>query len=122
MIFSLGGWKVNMNDENLDEEYETAIVEGVNINTYEFFAPLLESIPHLSLGLRWEPLHGEAWRFADLEMLLAQLTLHPETFQNWKDLDEHRSILESTYLNAPQLSQKSKDMLKEKMLGIFTPL
>lgn len=112
LIATLGGWKVTMSDDNLDEEYAPAYVNGTNINTQEFFASFLEMIPHLSLGVRWDPLHGEAWRLANLEMLLFS-----KSPMNKDEIKEHRSALKRVYLKAPALSSKSKQMLKERMLG-----
>lgn len=113
LIATLGGWKVTMSEENLDEEYAPAYVNGTNINTPEFFATFIEMIPHLSLGVRWDPLHGEAWRLANLEMLL----LSPASKIVKEEIKEHRTFLKNAYMKAPALSQKSKQMLKERMLG-----
>lgn len=117
-IASQGGWKVTMTGENIDEEYAPAFVGENNINTHEFFAPFLIEIPHLSLGCRWDSLHGEAWRLANLEMMLVSLFKNPESFtsDDWEELNEHRSVIEKTYLHAPRLSRKSKKMLKKRML------
>lgn len=113
LIASQGGWKVTMSAENIDEEYAPALVDGVNINTYDFFSPLLEKIPYLSLGVRWEALHGEAWRFAQLELLMMSLAHSPEHFHFWDEVDEHVITLKNAYERAPQLSQTSKATLRE---------
>lgn len=113
VIASQNGWKVTMTAENEDEQYAPALVDGININTFEFFSPLLEQMPYLSLGLRWEPFHGEAWRFVELEMMTMALVYYPEHFQNRDELEEHILVLEETYLNAPQFSEISKETLLE---------
>jgi hypothetical protein len=113
LIASQGGWKVTMSAENLDENYAPAFVDGININTYEFFTNILDQLPYLSLGIRWEPLHGEAWRFANLEMRIMGLALQPEYFQNWDEVNEHLAVFGEIYLNAPLFSEKSKATLRE---------
>ncbi|NGX32731.1 MAG: hypothetical protein K1060chlam4_00781 [Candidatus Anoxychlamydiales bacterium] len=124
-ITSHGGWNVRMLDDNIEEEYAPALVGNNNINSNVFFQPILDLLPHLSLGLRWEPHHGEAWRFSEIEMIL--LGLHDEFYgdgerqsveclqRSRKDLLEHYEMLLKTYLDAPLLSEKSKKALSESL-------
>ncbi len=116
LIASQGGWKVTMIGYKHEDKYRKATVDGVNINTHEFFAPFLDAMPHLSLGLRWEPLHGEAWRFAAWEMLAFGIARNPEPSSAWKELEEHRSLIENTYLIAPKLAEKSKETIRKKII------
>lgn len=122
LIASQGGLKVTMTDENLDEEYAPAMVDSININTFDFFADFLVKMPYLSLGLRWEPLHGEAWRFADVEMKVMNLAITPGPYDDsikiWNKIDKHLRILKEIYLNAPQLSEISKEALNEMIKAV----
>ncbi len=120
LIGSLGGWKVTMLGYKDESKYRKATVDGRNINTHKFFTPFLEKLPHLSLGLRWYPLHGEAWRFADWEMLAMSLAHAPEHFSSYAEFEEHESIIEKTYLNAPTLAEKSKEIIRKKIIGYAT--
>lgn len=126
LIASKGGWKVTMLSEDLEDKYPPAIWNGVNINTPDSFQPILEELPHLSLGLRFDPHHGEAWRFSNTEMTLLGLYYcfydSPDLFTA-EDLEEARLILlenhqifTDTYLEAPMLHNKSKTALLEKLI------
>ena len=116
LIASQGGWKVTMIGYKYDDKYRKATVDGVNINTHEFFAPLLSILPHLSLGLRWDSYHGEAWRFARWEMCAMELIHNPESESSWKELEEHKSQIANTYLNAHNLAEKSKIIIEKKII------
>lgn len=67
VIAAKGGWAVRMSEEDREDELREAWHNGVNINTPEFFAPLLKNRPYLSIGCRFDPLDGEAYRFGQLE-------------------------------------------------------
>ncbi len=108
LIASEGGFKISMSDQNIDEGYFPAYVNGSDVNTYEFFSPLLAELPHLSLGVRWEPFHGEGWRFAPLEMALMRSIGYPDLPQDQGEMENHLEVLEKTYLGAKHLSEKSK--------------
>lgn len=112
-IAAQGGWKVTMSSKNKNETYMPAYVDGKDINTHQFFGPLLEERPYLSLGLRWEPLHGEAWHFAPLEMRLFGVIKQPEHVQEdtWEEIEEHRAAIENAYRNA-DFADISKESIK----------
>jgi len=113
LIASQNGSKVTMSDSNLDEGYFSAYVDGENINTHNFFSPLFQEFPYLSLGVRWEEMHGEAWRFAALEMCLLQVLEHPEHVQDytWRQIEEHIAVIKRVYLDDPAFSSRSKEAL-----------
>jgi len=125
LITSRGGWNVRMLDEDLEDEYPPALVGEENINTHETFQPILDIIPHLSLGIRWEPYHGEAWRFSAVELIL--FSLHNEFYGNAEpaplvclqdrreELLEHHAVFTKIYLDAPLLTEESKEILSEKL-------
>lgn len=108
-IASLGGWKVTMSGKNKHEQYLPAYVDGKDINTFEFFSQLLEELPHLSLGLRWDPHHGEAWRLAWLEMELVSVHKEPhlDHTDTWQSINEKKEVIRKTYLDST-LCEKSK--------------
>ena len=128
LISSHGGWSVTMSDKDLEDIYPPAIVGQDNINTPEVFQPILDALPHLSLGLRFYPYHGEAWRFAKIEVLLNSLyqisaeDVYPnKAYQDnfldlYTQLMDNCKILAKTYLKAPSLDNSCKTVLSEQLM------
>jgi len=64
------GFHIRMLTTDREDELVEAYLEEANVNTVEFFAPLREERPYLSVGCRFDPLepvNGEAYRFGSLE-------------------------------------------------------
>jgi hypothetical protein len=70
LIFSKGGWHIEMNNEDIEDVLHEAYVEGENVNSLEFFRSLKEGRPWLSVGLRFDPLDGEHYRLSQIEQSL----------------------------------------------------
>lgn len=70
VIASKQGWKVDMDEEDIEDALKPAYWNGININTEPFFQPLVQKYPHAAVGLRFDQLHGMAWRFARVEQNL----------------------------------------------------
>ncbi len=130
VIATQGGWKVTMQEDNVEEEYSPAMVDQVNINTNAFFRPILDLLPHLSLGLRWEPRHGEAWRFSSVEMLLMGLyevfyseggpeSIDEQLGDLQEELLEHYQVLSETYLDVSLLNEVSHEILRDRLNLMF---
>jgi len=68
-ISMMGGWSIRMINGADEGILEEAFLEDFNINTKEFFLPLLRNRPYLSVGLRFDPLDGENYRLFMIEML-----------------------------------------------------
>jgi len=120
-----GGWKVTMLGEDLEHEYPPAMLGDLNINTHDHFRPILELLPHLSLGLRWRPFHGEAWRFADNEMVLMggyrifyndPAEVSADELHYFRErLLENYEVISTTYLKAPRLALSGKESILKKL-------
>jgi|GEM_PF-2925818 len=67
VIAKKGGWKVRMTTGIDEDVLKKAICKGKNINTKAFFKPLLDGIPYLSVGLRFDPLDGDNYRLSEIE-------------------------------------------------------
>lgn len=67
LIASKGGWHIQMDDRDIEDELHEAFLNGLNINTKQFFAPLQEGRPWLAIGLRFNPLEGHHFRLSQIE-------------------------------------------------------
>ena len=59
--------------DSREDELPKAFLGSLNINTAEFFEPIRQKLPHLSIGCRFAPLDGEAHHFGKLETLFEQV-------------------------------------------------
>lgn len=90
LISSQGGWHIEMDDQDIEDELHVAYLDGENVNTPEFFASLQEGRPWLSVGLRFDPLEGEHYRLSQIEQGLILMA--------WPILFERDSQLSSLAL------------------------
>jgi hypothetical protein len=67
-IFLKGGWHIEMNSDDIEDELHEAFMDGYNINSSVFFEPLKEGRPWLAVGLRFDPLDGEHYRLSHVEL------------------------------------------------------
>ena len=76
VIAEQGGWPIRMTNEDKYTTLMGAWFDGVDINTFSFFSPLHQAYPHLSIGCRSHHLHGDAYRFGELETLIYTIVWH----------------------------------------------
>lgn len=89
-IFLKEGWHIEMNSEDIEDELHEAYLNGDNINSAVFFEPLKERFPWLAVGLRFDPLDGEHYRLAQIELVIKFVTM--------QILDVDLSHLETSHL------------------------
>ena len=75
LIASRGGWHIVMDERDIEDALHEAYLEGRNINTREFFAPIQEGRPWLAVGLRFDPLEGEHYRLSQMERKLVAFAM-----------------------------------------------
>ncbi|MCE2983548.1 MAG: hypothetical protein LW832_08280 [Parachlamydia sp.] len=67
-ILEKGGWQINMENHEEEDELQPAFINGCNVNVPEFFHFLKEGRPWVSAGLRFDPLEGENYRLSQIEI------------------------------------------------------
>ena len=75
LIHQKGGWHIEMNSDDIEDELHPAHLNGHNINTLEFFEPLKREQPCLAVGLRFDPLEGEHYRLSQIEQHLMRFAM-----------------------------------------------
>jgi hypothetical protein len=89
-----GGWHIEMKSDDVEDVLHEAYLDGNNVNTMEFFAPIKESCPWLSVGLRFDELDGEHYRLSKIEKGLISVAMPFLSFSN-ADLELKNSYLEN---------------------------
>lgn len=66
-------WPILMNEDDIEDELHEAYMDGINVNTLDFFEEVKEEHPWISIGLRFEPLDGEHYRLSQIEQILISI-------------------------------------------------
>jgi len=61
------GWQVRMNSKDREERLDPALIGETNINTKSFYESIVKKLPHVAVGLRWDPLDGNAYLFGSMD-------------------------------------------------------
>lgn len=70
------GWAVRMTADHTEDQLSPGFLNDteIDINNAEFFSPLKEIFPHISIvGLRWDAFEGQGYQFGVMELKLIPL-------------------------------------------------
>lgn len=91
-IASKGAWHIEMNEEDIEDTLHEAYLDGININTLDFFSGIKQTHPWVSVGLRFDPFDGEHYRLSQIEQNLIMYKMQKDSsyleeahdhFENW---------------------------------------
>lgn len=71
VIKSKGGYQIRMREEGA--QVAEALMDGRNINSLEFFSPLIRKYPHASFGAHMGSVYGQGYDYGYLDMFLTEL-------------------------------------------------
>ncbi len=78
----LKGWPITMKP-GANSLYDPAMMASININTYEFFRPLLKTSPHVSFGDDIESITGNAYCYGAIDQILINVFVSPQQRESW---------------------------------------
>lgn len=103
LILQKEGWHIEMNSDDVEDELHEAYLNGNNINSPEFFAPLKEIMPGLASGLRFDPLDGEHYRLSQIEQNLLFVAMQILS-------DNYRETAECSCLETSHLEKLAQEL------------